>query len=61
MIPGLKLKILTPDEGVFFSGIVETVNVKTVTGSLGIYYLHTPVVANLTISQMMFRYQGKEY
>jgi F-type H+-transporting ATPase subunit epsilon len=57
----LKLKILTPQDGIFFTGMVETVNVKTITGSLGIYYLHTPVIANLKISPLMYRFQGKEY
>jgi F-type H+-transporting ATPase subunit epsilon len=56
----LSLKIITPD--LIFQKYVKTVNVKTVNGYVGIYFLHIPFVAILKISKMMYQEnEKKEY
>lgn len=50
----LNLKIITPD-GIFFDGKVDSVNVKTTEGYITILEWHTPLIANIVISTMMYR------
>lgn len=50
----LNLKIITPN-GIFFDGSVDSVNVKTTEGYITILEWHTPLIANIAISSMMYR------
>lgn len=54
----LNLKIITPD-GIFFDGSVDSVNVKTTEGYITILEWHTPLVANIAISSMAYKINGK--
>lgn len=53
----LNLKIITPD-GIFFDGAIDSVNVKTTEGYITILEWHTPIIANIAISSMMYRVNG---
>lgn len=54
----LNFKIITPN-GIFFSGIVEWINVKTTEGYIGILEWHVPLIANIQISKMSFKIKDK--
>lgn len=56
----LNLKIITPD-GIFFDGNVDSINIKTTEGYITILEWHTPLVANIAISSMMYRINGRPY
>lgn len=53
----LNLKIITPD-GILFDGTVDSVNIKTTEGYITILEWHTPLIANIAISSMMYRING---
>lgn len=54
----LNLKIVTPN-GILFDGDVESVNVKTTEGYIGILEWHIPIVANIDIGPMTYKVNGK--
>jgi F-type H+-transporting ATPase subunit epsilon len=56
----LKLKIITP-EGIFFDGTIDSVNVKTTEGYITILEWHTPLIANIAISNMMYRVRNQPH
>ncbi|MBE4704233.1 FoF1 ATP synthase subunit delta/epsilon [Spiroplasma platyhelix] len=56
----LKLKIITPD-GIFFDGTVDSVNIKTTEGYITILEWHTPLIANIAISNMMYRINNQPH
>lgn len=50
----LKLKIITPT-GLFLEKEIYSVNVKTTEGYIGILVNHSPIVANIVVSQLTYR------
>ena len=54
-----KFRVITP-YGEFFNGLVETVNIKTKEGRIGILKNHIPLVAPVEISILYFKVEGEE-
>ena len=54
-----KFRVITP-YGEFFNGLVETVNIKTKEGRIGILKNHIPLVAPVEISILYFKVDGEE-
>ena len=52
-----KFRVITP-YGEFFNGLVESVNIKTKEGRIGILKNHIPLVAPVEISILYFRVEG---
>lgn len=53
------LRIITPF-GEFFNGLVESINVKTKEGRIGILKNHIPLVSPVEISILYFKVEGEE-
>lgn len=54
-----KLRIITP-YGEFYNGLVETVNIKTKEGRIGILKNHISLVSPVEISILYFKVDGEE-
>ena len=54
-----KFRVITP-YGEFYNGLVESVNIKTKEGRIGILKNHIPLVAPVEISILYFRVEGVE-
>ena len=54
-----KFRVITP-YGEFFNGLVESVNIKTKEGRIGILKNHIPLVAPVEISILYFKVDGEE-
>lgn len=54
-----KFRVITP-YGEFFNGLVETVNIKTKEGRIGILKNHIPLVSPVEISILYFKVEGVE-
>lgn len=54
-----KFRVITP-YGEFYNGLVETVNIKTKEGRIGILKNHIPLVSPVEISILYFKVDGIE-